>query len=575
MINNMENKKFFLYARKSTDVEDKQVLSIEAQLQELRDYAKRENIEISAEYIEKQSAKIPGRPIFNKMLDEIEKLGGNILAWHPDRLARNSIDGGKIIYLLDTGKLASLKFPTFWCDSTSQGKFMLNMAFGQSKYYVDSLSENTKRGLRQKVRNGDYPTLAPVGYINDSRTKTVVVDRKKAKVIKQAFEFYVKGGNRLEDVSNFLAKHNLFSKTGKKIHKSRATSILSNPFYTGLFRYGGELHEGKYEPIISKKLFDQAQEMLKFRGKPDRKPLNDPQPFCGLISCASCGMMITGEYKVKKQKNGNVHEYVYYHCTKKNKIVKCEEPCIRQEELNRQLSSLIQKVSLPKDWAVELNRLALQDHGKSAQSLTACVKEKQEKISSISIRLERLLNGYLDQDIEKEIYRAEKGKLLLQKKSIEEEIYNLSHKQNDWLEPFQNWLEVAQNIDKIASDSDLFAKKVCAKEIFGSNLLLGEKTLRACAPEILNSLAIPPKNPWSALCAVRLYPPKKSLSSLLVPRGGLEPPSPCERYHLKVVSLPVSPPGHASILAYSYKLKTRFDRVFNKFASCSSMLLSF
>src|SRR3989344_5151416 len=59
--------KFFLYARKSTDVEDKQVLSIEAQLQELRDYAKRENIEISAEIVEKESAKIPGRPMFNKM----------------------------------------------------------------------------------------------------------------------------------------------------------------------------------------------------------------------------------------------------------------------------------------------------------------------------------------------------------------------------------------------------------------------------------------------------------------------------------------------------------------------------
>ena len=436
MINNMENKKFFLYARKSTDVEDKQVLSIEAQLTELRDYAKRENLNIALEFIEKQSAKVPGRPIFNEMMKCIEKGDADsILSWHPDRLARNSIDGGKIIYLLDTGKLASLKFPTFWCDSTSQGKFMLNMAFGQSKYYVDSLSENTKRGLRQKVRNGDYPTLAPVGYINDSRTKTVVVDRKKAKVIKQAFEFYVKGGNRLEDVSNFLAKHNLFSKTGKRIHKSRATSILSNPFYTGLFRYGGELHEGKYEPIISKKLFDQAQEMLKLRGKPDRKPLNDPQPFCGLISCASCGMMITGEYKVKKQKNGNVHEYVYYHCTKKNKSVKCEEPCIRQEELNRQLSSLIQKVSLPKDWAVELNRLALQDHGKSAQSLTACVKEKQEKISSLSQKLERLLNGYLDQVIDREDYRLQKGKLLSEKKSLEEEIYNLSHKQNDWLEP--------------------------------------------------------------------------------------------------------------------------------------------
>src|ERR1035437_4237592 len=194
--------KFFLYARKSTDVEDKQVLSIEAQLQELRDYAKIENLDIAQEFIEKQSAKIPGRPIFNEMMKCIEKGDADsILSWHPDRLARNSIDGGKIIYLLDTEKLASLKFPTFWCDSTPQGKFMLTMAFGQSKYYVDSLSENTKRGLRQKVRRGEYPGLAPVGYINDSRTKSVIVDKKKSRVIRLAFERYVKGGQRLEDIA--------------------------------------------------------------------------------------------------------------------------------------------------------------------------------------------------------------------------------------------------------------------------------------------------------------------------------------------------------------------------------------
>ena len=167
-----------MYARKSTDVEDKQVLSIDAQLTELREYAVRENIEISAEIVEKQSAKVPGRPLFNKMMKEIETFGGNILAWNPDRLARNSVDGGQIIYLLDTGKLASIKFPTFWCDNTGQGKFMLNMAFGQSKYYVDSLSENTKRGLRQKVRMGIFPSQAPVGYLNDSRTKTIVVEKK-------------------------------------------------------------------------------------------------------------------------------------------------------------------------------------------------------------------------------------------------------------------------------------------------------------------------------------------------------------------------------------------------------------
>jgi len=68
--------------------------------------------------------------------------------------ARNSIDGGRIIYLVDTGKITTLKFPTFWFDPTPQGKFMLSIAFGQSKYYVDNLSENIKRGIRQKLRNG-------------------------------------------------------------------------------------------------------------------------------------------------------------------------------------------------------------------------------------------------------------------------------------------------------------------------------------------------------------------------------------------------------------------------------------
>jgi site-specific DNA recombinase len=185
------SQKFFLYARKSTDVEDKQVLSIEAQIAELRAFAKQENLNVVGVLIEKQSAKIPGRPIFNEMLNKIERGEANgILAWHADRLARNSVDGGRIIYLLDTGKLAALKFPTLWFENIPQGKFMLSIAFGQSKYYVDSLSENTKRGLRQKVRRGEYPSLAPVEYLNDPRTKSIIVDKKRAPIIHRAFELY-------------------------------------------------------------------------------------------------------------------------------------------------------------------------------------------------------------------------------------------------------------------------------------------------------------------------------------------------------------------------------------------------
>src|SRR5258706_11300934 len=201
---------FFLYARKSTDDEERQVLSIEAQLTELRAFAKQEKLTVIDELVEKQSAKTPGRPIFNQMIMRIE-LGEatGILAWHPDRLARNSVDGGRIIHLLDTNKLCALKFPQFWYENTAQGKFMLNIAFGQSKYYVDSLAENTKRGLRQKIRRGEFPSLAPTGYINDMRTKTIALDKHKSPHIRRAFELYAQGAQRLEDIATYLAQHDI------------------------------------------------------------------------------------------------------------------------------------------------------------------------------------------------------------------------------------------------------------------------------------------------------------------------------------------------------------------------------
>lgn len=144
-----------------------------------------------------------------------------ILSWHPDRLARNSIDGGQIVYLLDQTQLTSLKFPTFWFENTSQGKFMLSIAFGQSKYYVDNLSENTKRGLRQKVRRGEMPGRAPLGNINDVRNKTVIVDKRNAPLVLAAFELYAKGSQRLKDIADFLAGKGIKTSGNLPLKKDR------------------------------------------------------------------------------------------------------------------------------------------------------------------------------------------------------------------------------------------------------------------------------------------------------------------------------------------------------------------
>ena len=212
--------KYFLYIRKSTDEDDRQVLSLEAQETELKEFALRENLLIAATFRESQTAKEPGRPIFNDMLKRMERgEAEGILAWHPDRLARNSIDGGRIIFLIDTGKIKSLKSPTFWFEPTPQGKFMLNIAFGQSKYFVDNLSENTKRGLRQKLRRGELPGYAPLGYVNDLRTHTLTKDPDRFGLVRKLFELYATSDYTLKNIKQFLADFKLDSYKGNVQHK--------------------------------------------------------------------------------------------------------------------------------------------------------------------------------------------------------------------------------------------------------------------------------------------------------------------------------------------------------------------
>ena len=524
----MQNK-FYIYARKSTDVEDKQVLSIEAQLVELREYAKREGLQIAAEFIEKKSAKTTGRPIFGKMLAEIESNGGNILAWHPDRLARNSVDGGQIVYLLDNSRLGTLKFPSFWFENTSQGKFMLSIAFGQSKYYVDSLSENTKRGLRQKVRRGERPGLAPIGYINDVRTKTVVIDKRRAPIVVEAFELYTKGASRLEDIAIFLASKGMLTKSGKQFPKDKIKRMLTNPFYYGHFRYFGEVHEGKHTAIISKKLFDQVQATLARRGKP-QKGKTTPQIFCRLLRCGSCNMTVTAEHKIKRQKNGNVHEYIYYRCTKKRKDMKCLEPAVTEKELTEQLTEVLHSYAMPKPWAKQLETMLDKDEKQAEQSSSVFISQAQARLASLQGKLQRLLDGYLDQDIEQNIYRAKQAELMSEKKSLEEQVSKLTLASNAWIEPMRQWIQQAVLLRKTAKSGNFAAIKQAFLEMDGLNLFLKSKKAQ---PMAAPNAALPPENIWVLLRKTKEKTAERAahsdFSPFLVRMRGLEPPRYC--YH--------------------------------------------
>ena len=460
---NNHTRKFFIYTRKSTDTEDRQVRSISDQLAELKELAVKEQIDVVDIFVEKQTAKVPGRPVFNEMLLRIEQGEANgILAWHPDRLARNSVDGGKVIYLLDTGKIAELKFPTFWCDPTPQGKFMLSIAFSQSKYYVDNLSENIKRGHRNKVKDGIRPQMAPLGYVN-VKGAGIAIHPELAPLIKKAFEAYATGNFTLRQIREKFNALGLKGKSGE-LAVSNYQKILKNPIYTGLIRYNGEIFEGKHEPIISKKLFDSVQEVMMRKSKPKSRGLK-PYLYRGFFRCGECGCFITTE----TQKGHN-----YLRCTKRKNP--CEQKYVREEIITSQIKDEIQKGSLPLAWTKWMIAENEKDRQSENQSSEIFSQKTKDEISLLDSKIEKLMNAYLENALSLDEYRESKNKLVSQKQLLKEKLSSFEKKSH-------NRFELADRFIKSSINNMELANEGIPEKIFrefkkvGSNFQIKDRTV--------------------------------------------------------------------------------------------------
>ena len=505
--------KYFLYARKSTDVEDKQILSIEAQLAELRAVARKNELEIAEEFVEKKSAKIPGRAIFNDMMSRIGRgEAQGIICWKIDRLARNPVDGGQVQWLLQQGVIRHIQthdrshYP-------NDNVLMMSVELGMANEYIRQLSANTARGLRQKARTGVYPGLAPIGYLNDPRTKTIRVHKKNAKLVREMFERYAGGNSTLDNLAVMLENAGVMSKGNRRVHISRISFILQNPFYYGHFRYAGEVYEGNHSPLISKSLHDKANAVLRSRGR----VLNiktDPAPYCGLLRCGFCDMGITAEVKEKHQLNGNIHHYTYYRCTRKNKAVRCKEAPVRSELLDSQLSALLGEYAMPQEWVSPLSAMLDTEAASASKTATEAVQGLRDKVFDISNKLERLTDLYVAEDIEREDYLSRRRALMGERRTIEEQIVRLERAPAAWVEPVRNWIQDASRLGEIAESKDIPSKKSPLQKVFGLNLRIHAREARGN-----------PIPPYAALRAARISGGETSLALKLEPKGGFEPPT--------------------------------------------------
>jgi site-specific DNA recombinase len=388
--------KHLIYARKSSESEERQEYSVQDQLSVLASITEREGYDIGETYEEQMSAKTPGRPVFGRMIRQIEKgKGYSLLVWNIDRLARNMVDGGMILHLMDQGKILEIRTRERTYKNTPDDKFMMGLFFGMAKKYSDDLSVNVKRGLTEKVKRGEWPNKAPFGYLNDIGRKNVTIDPDRSRYVQRVYELYLTGSHGFNSIADILYEQGLRTASGKKVLKSYVQRILSTRFYTGVMEVSGVLYKGNHKPLITKQMYDDAQALMTgSRSRP--KSESHFFPLRGFISCAFCGCTYTASLK---------KGHHYYYCTNGKGICEAHKAYLRENKLYGKIGDVLASLAFT-ERKIELTYKAAQwemEH-KGGEALRL-ITNLERQLQAFPARESRLLDTYVDEQISHELYQ--------------------------------------------------------------------------------------------------------------------------------------------------------------------------
>ncbi len=512
--------KFFAYCRKSSEDSKKQIASIQDQENSVSKMVDTEKLNlVIPPFKEEKSSKDPGRPIFNEMLDRIEKGEANaIICWDIDRLYRNPVDEGRLRWMLQKGVIKVIRTPyrQFYPDDAG---LLMGVEGGRATDYVIRLSKNVKRGLNSKVMQGWRPTGAPIGYknIGDVGDKTIVPDPERFHIVRQMWDLFLTGVypvSKIHEIAN--TKFGLRTPTRKKLGGKPLTltnvyEIFNDAFYYGSFYWNdpenGErkLFQGKHQPMITEKEFIRAKALLGRKSKP--RPQVREFAFTGLVECGECHSAITAETKEQiictqckykfssvnktqcpkcqtdssEMKNPKILNYVYYHCTKK-KNKNCTQKYIKLEELEKQFNVVLGDLKIDDDY-LKIALDYLQEKEKSSGTTEKSIRVSlQSAYDDCQTRLKNLEREFTSsQNSNHELYSAteyvkSKNQILEERTVVEQSLSKVKENFDHSISQSERIFNFCTLAQKVFNGKDLKKKREIFSTI-GSNLTLKDQKL--------------------------------------------------------------------------------------------------
>ncbi len=381
-----------------------------------------------------------------------------ILCWKLDRLARNFIDGGKVIEMLQGGVMQHIRayersyYP-------QDNVLLMAVELGMANQYSRDLALNVERGLRTKAEKGWFPVQPPLGYlnakVNGRGQNTIVKDAERFALVRKLWDMMLTGAYTVPRLLKIMTEeHGLRMRTGKKMSRSNIYFLLTNSFYYGRFEFprkSGNWYLGAHEPMITIEEYDRVQAILGRKGRP--RPRKHLLALVGTMRCAECGMSITGELKIKRQKNGNVHNYIYYHCSKRSKQ-KCTQGYIEEKELVKQVVARLDELEIPDPFHKWALKWLEAENSKEAIVRESALGAQQKAYNAVVHRIDRLIDMRAQEELTEDEYRERKGEAMKEKDRLMAILNGTDKSVDEWVGNMESGFEfVARAKDKFKNGS--------------------------------------------------------------------------------------------------------------------------